>query len=99
MGVLTAKERYGIMTRDPWLHYISAKRDYDRAKAEADVEYTVTRGELFAKLVSAVGQDTAERIHRDVRRNSGEGNHSAREYRKLQRRKGNGGMEHGDGGS
>ena len=67
-AITRARENYRIMTVDPWLHYIAVKREYDRAKAEADLTYTIELLNAFAILAERVGKKEAERINRYVHR-------------------------------
>jgi len=66
--VTQARETYRIMTTDPWLHYVSVKREYDRVKQEADLTYTMELLNAFAVLADQVGRKEAERINKYVHR-------------------------------
>jgi hypothetical protein len=69
MAVQNAREIHRIMTTDPWLHYLSARKAYDAAKDEADVAYTLAMEEAYKILRESVGRVQAERIHKNVERN------------------------------
>jgi hypothetical protein len=67
--VLKAKEIHGIMTRDPWLHYMSARLHYLTAKKEADEQYLKRREELYETLICSVRPQIVERATQNVERN------------------------------
>ncbi len=66
--VMKAKEDHGIMIRDPWLHYLSAKMAYETAKRDADKIYIETRITLLDDLRIRLGSK-AERAAQYVERN------------------------------
>jgi hypothetical protein len=57
------------MIVDPWLHYISAKQAYLKARKEADEVYLARREELYEKLICTIRPTVAERANQNVERN------------------------------
>jgi hypothetical protein len=74
--VLKAKEMHGIMTRDPWLHYMSAKLAYYQAKKEADDLYITSRRKIYTRLQKALGNAKTERATEHVERSREHPGHS-----------------------
>jgi hypothetical protein len=67
--VLRARQDHGIMIVDPWLHYVSAKQAYLRARKEADEVYLARREQLYENLLCAIRPTVAERANQNVERN------------------------------
>lgn len=68
--VLRLRQEHSIRTVDPWIHYMSAKRQYMAARKEADDIYLTQLVALFEKLQIDLGsREKAERANRHVERN------------------------------